>query len=474
MKKNLQIVFFSFLILCSVAFAVAFRNFEILPKNFMQNFQTSSQKLAINSPKIEEENVPFFVITGFGSDLHNITKDSILQLAQAGKVHYFLKNKDEKRFLMDFFGKEAEIFKETELEKFKLIAKDNFAIVTIENLSNRFKALKVNGIDFFENAENYPFILKKDEKFDYKGKITKFSHTGVTAITRNMGLVADTKGTSFLTSGVKSHFQNSDFVHISNEVSITKDCQYVANTRAFCTKERDMQAIKDLNANIVELTGNHNKDFGAEGFAYTMEWYKRNNMQTFGGGMNPEDANKPLIITLKDGKKMAFMGYSESCPLGECAILPNQSGANKYNKAKAKKTITDLKQKQKIDMVFVGVQFNEVDSYSPTIAQDTVSKDLINFGADVVYGSQAHQVQKIEIYKGKMIFHGLGNFLFDQIHRIGVRQAYFLQHYLYNGKIIQSVPYFTYASDARVPIIAPQDQEKVMRKIVFEDKYLYK
>ncbi len=467
MKKTLLI--FSLLLLLGGGAFLAFSNFDILPHNLIA-------KNVPQKPKILEENMPFFVLTGYGSDLHTISKDSIIKMTQEGKMYYyFSKNQiQKKQFLNDFFGKDTSKLKTTTIEKFHLIAKEKFLIVSIDEIINRFKALKIDNIDFFENSENYSFILKKDKNFEYKKKITKFSHTGVTAITRNMGLVADVKGTDFLTSGVKSHFQNSDFVHISNEVSIIKDCQYLANTRAFCTKERDMQAIKDLNANIVELTGNHNKDFGADGFAYTMEWYKRNKMQTFGGGMTPEEANTPLIITLKDGKKMAFMGYNESCPLGECAILPKQSGANKYNKLKAQKTIQDLKQNQKIDMVFVGVQFNEVDSYSPTIAQDTVSKTLIDFGADVVYGSQAHQVQKIEIYRGKMIFHGLGNFLFDQIHRIGVRQAYFLQHYIYEGRIIQSYPYFTYASDARVPIIAPKDQEKVMRQIVFADTYLYK
>jgi hypothetical protein len=68
----------------------------------------------------------------------------------------------------------------------------------------------------------------------------------------------------------------------------------------------------------------------------------------------------------------------------------------------------------------------------------------------------------------------LGNFMFDQIHRIGVRQSYFLKNYIYEGRIIQSIPIFTFISDERIPVIASPEQTEVMRQIVFEDRLIYK
>jgi poly-gamma-glutamate capsule biosynthesis protein CapA/YwtB (metallophosphatase superfamily) len=99
---------------------------------------------------------------------------------------------------------------------------------------------------------------------------------------------------------------------------------------------------------------------------------------------------------------------------------------------------------------------------------------LLDFGADCVYGSQAHQVQKIEFYKNKPIFHGLGSFLFDQIHRIGVKQGYFLEHYLYKGRIIQSKLIYTMISEGRRPEIANPEDAKVIKEIVFDDELVYR
>lgn len=435
-------------------------------------FDDTGQKIITEEPKKNQEtDIPLFVITGFGAVHHTISLDSLKKAYCAGKVAVLPSLSAEVDKLLGC-ANNAPIL---DLNSFGRLAKNSLGIVSIQALKNQFKALKIDDLSFFENPEKYPLLLKKDLPFDAKKHITKFMHTGCSAITRNTGLAADAHGVAFITKGVIDYFKNADLTHFSNEVSISSNCVYLKYDPAyrFCTKERDFQALLDLGVNIVELTGNHNKDFGAEPYRITLEWYKKNNMQVFGGGATNTEAQKPLIITLKDGKKMAFVGFNESCPLGECATA-TLSGANRYNRLQAEKTITDLKKRQKIDIVFASVQFNEADSYSPTSTQNTISRDLIDFGADLVNGSQAHQVQKIEFYKGKPIFHGLGNFLFDQVHRIGVRQSYFLTHYLYEGRIIQSIPTFTFISDERIPVIATPEQEKVMREIVFEDKLLYK
>jgi poly-gamma-glutamate capsule biosynthesis protein CapA/YwtB (metallophosphatase superfamily) len=39
---------------------------------------------------------------------------------------------------------------------------------------------------------------------------------------------------------------------------------------------------------------------------------------------------------------------------------------------------------------------------------------IINAGADIIIGAHPHILQGIEVYKGKYIFHSLGNFLFER------------------------------------------------------------
>ncbi|WP_299460952.1 CapA family protein [uncultured Microscilla sp.] len=433
--------------------------------------QTTIQQKRIISAK---NATPLFVVTGYSRELQNISLDSLKNMYCNGKVYVLKATQPLANKVLGCNNARTL----PHLKAFAKLAKNHLLVTDIHHLIAQYKALQIDKVSFFGNAAQYTFQHQPEgaQAFDYKNKVTKFTLTGVTAITRNTGLAADAKGPDFLIEKVKHHFQSSDFVHISNEVSFDPNCVYIKYDPhyKFCSKERDFKNLVDLNTNIVELTGNHNKDFGAKPYKLTYDWYKKQGMKTFGGGLDAAQANTPLIIDLKDGKKMAFIGFNQSCPVGECAYGTKYSGANRYNREKARKVITDLKKNKKIDLVFASVQFNEVDSYAPHAKQIAISYDLHNFGADVVYGSQAHQVQQIEFYKGKPLFHGLGNFLFDQIHRVGVRRGYFLHHYIYNGKVVQSMPVYTWISNDRRPVLATPKQAQEIKKIIFPDRLIYK
>jgi hypothetical protein len=58
--------------------------------------------------------------------------------------------------------------------------------------------------------------------------------------------------------------------------------------------------------------------------------------------------------------------------------------------------------------------------------------------------------------------------MFDQIHRIGVRQAFFLECYFYRGKIIQYQPVYTFMNDQRQPAIATQTEKKEIQRSILK------
>jgi poly-gamma-glutamate capsule biosynthesis protein CapA/YwtB (metallophosphatase superfamily) len=158
--------------------------------------------------------------------------------------------------------------------------------------------------------------------------------------------------------------------------------------------------------------------------------------------------------------------------LSECAE-GTTPGANRYSPEKAQKVLNYLKNEQKIDFIVASVQFRERDTYEPRTEQVQISKTLVDFGADVVYGSQAHQVQQVEHYKNKVIYYGLGNFLFDQNYSLGVRQGFFLQHFFHNGQLIQSIPVYTMLREAR-PDIATESEATEIKNAILRDDLIYK
>jgi poly-gamma-glutamate capsule biosynthesis protein CapA/YwtB (metallophosphatase superfamily) len=440
----------------------------------LQSCTPSQGKKTTDTTQISKEiTEPILVLTGFGVEAESITLPELQKKFCAGEV-YVLENSAE-RVKKVFSCNTASLKKLKNIREFAPLAKNSLLLVLLSESTPQFKALAIDSLYFFQNAEKYPLYAWSEakEKFDFKQKITRFTLTGTTAVTRYMGRATDQYGTDWLLANILERVKGSDFLHISNEVSATEKCEYVPGMR-FCMKTKHLEIFTKLGVNIVELTGNHNLDYGKEGYIKTYEWYKANGMQIFGGGLSVEDAYKPLILTLKDGKKIAMVGFNESCPVNECAgRRGNSVGAAAYDSLKVMQILQDLRKNPDISYIIASVQFDETDSYAPTKSQAKITKYLLDWGADFVYGSQAHQVQQVEFYKGKPIFHGFGNFLFDQIHRIGVRQGFFLHTYFYQGKMVQAVPIFTFTATERRPALANNEQIREIKKVIFLDKHLY-
>jgi len=342
-----------------------------------------------------------------------------------------------------------------------------YVLTTIDSVRPSVLLTEVNDAHFLRDRTNYPLWIPDSVCRKWDSSITSYTHTGVTALTRRTGSILNTIGNEKYLELIRPALGNPDLLHVSNEVSMLDNCDYSSMKMKFATRPEHLDIVRLLGVDIVELTGNHNLDMGEEPYEATMNWYKSQGVKTFGGGLSPQEAAAPLVLSLKDGKKVAWIGFNEFCPCGECA--DQNMGANRYKEEKAKSSIAELR--NEVDYIIACVQFGETDSYVPSSSQMKISKYLIDAGADVVIGSQAHQPQTFEYYHGKMIFYGIGNFMFDQIHRLGVRQAYYLECFFYNGKIIQFIPHFTYMGDDRRPAPANREQADAIRKEVYLPNY---
>ncbi len=319
---------------------------------------------------------------------------------------------------------------------------DRISLVPLDSLDKRMKALVVGRHSFFDEPGAYPLVLHADGAPFDPTRLSRYLHTGVTAITRYLGVVLDRRGADHVLRDLRPWFEGADLVHVSNEVSGVEECDYAAMHMRFATKWRDMDILRQLGVNVVELTGNHNLDMGRTPYLETLQWYATNGMRTYGGGADAAQAAAPLVIDLPDGTRIGFVGYDGTCTAGD-ACRDRSMGAKRYFEADARRAIDALRSDSLVRTVVATVQFREVDSPVPPEHQVAVAHRLIELGADIVVGSQAHEPQHIEFHAGGIIFHGLGNFLFDQLHRPTLRQGFFLECRLLDGRLVQAVPRFT-------------------------------
>ncbi len=428
----------------------------------------SDSKAYIESNKsirVLNDSIPVLIMRSYFNKNEDISTEELREGLSLGKI---LCTSD----IADRVKKELNIqvsLKVSTLSAFNSIDTSLYIVTSIDSVIPNLLCTSLNKKEFFKNISTYQLWIPDSSHHEWDNTITSYTHTGVTALTRRTGSVINSIGCEKYIELIKPAIGNPDILHISNEVSMQTNCDYASMKMKFATCKEHFKILELLGVEIVELTGNHNLDVGLQAYETTFNWYKEHRMKTFGGGLSPSEAEEPLIITLKDKKKIAWIGFNEFCPCAECA--DKTMGANRYDALKSKNLISDLKTKYKVDFIIACVQFGESDSYLPSSTQKKISKSLIDNGADVIIGSQAHQPQTFEFYKNRMIFYGIGNFMFDQIHRIGVRQAYFLECYFYNGKIIQYIPRFTYMGDDRRPALATPEQKKVIEKAIFLKDY---
>jgi len=276
--------------------------------------------------------------------------------------------------------------------------------------------------------------------------VYKVNMSGVTALTRvMMRKLTEVGDPLHFSVGIGDFLADADLTHVSNEVSFKAECTY--HNASFCSPPEFIETLKDSGVDLVELTGNHNNDVGAEYNKSTIELYESLGWGVVGGGLNREEAARPFIVDDK-GSKIGFLAYNfPDAPTGGAISGPQKAGANPYHEATVKKDIQALR--DEVDFIIVNIQYWECYSYpdgyvefpscdKPIGKQESVFKYVIDSGADMVVGSSAHQPQTYELYKGKPVYYGLGNLYFDQTSWPGTERGIILSHYLSDGVLLQT------------------------------------
>ena len=396
---------------------------------------------------------------------------SLDEIRDSKKV-YISSDESDKVFLKQILGNDIEVVESDNLLDVLKGSESSIALIPMEDLQEGFKVLNLNGKYCLTDSSGCLFVgysleggkrnefvshiighnmgikYGESESMD-RDSMVKINMSGVVAIARGLASKIDArKDYEYPARDLKDFLSNADLTHVSNEVSFVKGCTGYTGMR-FCSKPEYIETLKVSGVDIVELTGNHNNDYGSSNNTTTIETYKSLGWDYFGGGLNSEDASKILYKEVK-GNLIAFMGYNyyntmyDQGPLAKATT----AGANSYSVEKLTDDINEAKEKGAL--VVVTFQFQECYCYPSSDViysicykplsspdQKSVFRQAIDLGADIVIGTQAHQPQTYEVYKGGVIFYGLGNLYFDQDDWIGTRQGLILSLYILNSDLIQ-------------------------------------
>jgi poly-gamma-glutamate synthesis protein (capsule biosynthesis protein) len=331
----------------------------------------------------------------------------------------------------------------------------SWGIVPFEDLEPRWKVIRIDGISPVSNdfeLESYqlkvnfsfddsgsPPELKLAESNRDAGRLTTLVMTGVTALVRATAGKMERNGVLYPGKDIRTWLLSADLTHISNEIPFSENCPYPdpnQKSLVFCSDPKYLALLIDVGTDIVELTGNHFQDWGSDATLKTLQMYNLEGWVYYRGGSDLADAQSPKMITHNENK-FAFIGCNPAGPPNAWATN-YQPGASPCDFEWMAGEISRLKNEGFLPIV----TFQYIESYSvhPLPKQIDDFRRMVDAGAVLVSGSQAHLPQTMEFYAGSFIHYGLGNLFFDQMDYpvVGTRREFIDRHIFYEGKYIST------------------------------------
>ena len=203
---------------------------------------------------------------------------------------------------------------------------------------------------------------------------------------------------------------------------------------------RNAEALRASGFDAVTFANNHHLDSGYDAFFRTLEVLDDLEIAVCGAGGDLAAAREPAIIE-RNGTRIAFLGYSSilfpgyEAGRGKPGCAPLRAYTH-YQQIEIEQPgsqpeirtfvhdedldalVADVRRaKDAADVVIVSPHWGV--HFSPVVIADyetEAAHAAIDAGADLVLGHHQHILKAVQVYRGKVIFHGLGNFAVDCAH----------------------------------------------------------
>ncbi|MCF8364712.1 MAG: CapA family protein [Bacteroidales bacterium] len=260
----------------------------------------------------------------------------------------------------------------------------------------------------------------------------------------SVGGIIPTLGVEAIFEPTRPFFGDAAAINIANlECPLTTYWQHhPTKSIYFKGSPENVQGLVYAGIDIVTLANNHTMDYLLPGMQETQAVLKENNIVFSGGGVNSSEAYLPAFYS-KSGMNFAFLAasdrtgqYNNYQPFLNAGY--NKPGFANLEEYYIKKQIDEVKGISDLIIIewHAGIEYSfnpgaadenqlpfagdtdEEESYSPLAVSPSRSEIQIRHfaidnGADLVICHHPHIMQAVEVYKGKLIAHSLGDFVFD-------------------------------------------------------------
>ena len=174
-----------------------------------------------------------------------------------------------------------------------------------------------------------------------------------------------------------------------------------------------------LGLDACSLANNHVLDWGQPALLDTLETLAKNGIRTAGAGRDRGEAEAPVIVEVPGKGRVLLLAFghpSSGIPRGWAAtderpgvsLLPDLSSRTAERIGERVQAL-----KRAGDIVVASIHWGGNWGYPVPEDHRTFARGLIEAGVDVIHGHSSHHPMGIEVYQGKPVLYGCGDFLND-------------------------------------------------------------
>src|SRR6184192_1174812 len=167
------------------------------------------------------------------------------------------------------------------------------------------------------------------------------------------------------------------------------------------------------------LANNHVLDWGYDGLSETLQTLDAAGIAHSGAGNDAEQAIKPAVLdTSANGRVLFFSFGSTTSGIPDdwraTSISPGVNLLDDLSEETAARVCDQMRAHQRPgDLIIVSIHWGGNWGYEIPREQIVFAHHLIEQGVAIVHGHSSHHVKAIEVFKGRLILYGCGDFLTD-------------------------------------------------------------
>jgi poly-gamma-glutamate capsule biosynthesis protein CapA/YwtB (metallophosphatase superfamily) len=207
---------------------------------------------------------------------------------------------------------------------------------------------------------------------------------------------------------------------INLETSITRSGDFAPGKEVhYRMNPANIACLTVARPDVCALANNHVLDFGRRGLAETLETLAGAGLRTAGAGRDATAARRVAAVGLAGGGRVIVV----SCGTGSSGIPPRwAAGVSRPGVdllPGLSRQVTDeisgrvRAHRQPGDIAVISLHWGSNWGYDVGREQVAFAHRLIEGGVDLVHGHSSHHPRPVEVYRGKLILYGCGDFIDD-------------------------------------------------------------